>query len=236
MMTEKFTDADMIALLHDVGHRMLEELHIYPATSMCKAISDRIASLTPHKDVVPPDVIRLVIAAREVAFSGGNPREAIKELDAASESFASRVPWEDEPEDTRHHSALPLGASGKTCRVQNSTSKDESDPRRCLTPTMDAEELAQELTTDIYDPPVFSARFDEQPEVDWATLNKRVKEKIQAALTAAEQRGSERGKADSAKIAEGQCHLAKDGLSIAHRIRNMKDAAPSPANSDPVKS
>lgn len=46
---------------------------------------------------LPDDVIRLVIAARVVAFSDQS-REAIKELDEASEAFADRVPWEDEPE------------------------------------------------------------------------------------------------------------------------------------------
>jgi hypothetical protein len=48
---------------------------------------------------LPPDVVRLVIAARIVAFEDQGP-EAIKELDAASEAFADRVPWEDEPEET----------------------------------------------------------------------------------------------------------------------------------------
>lgn len=47
---------------------------------------------------LPADVIRLVCAAREVAFIG-TTSEALKELDAASEAFADRVEWEDEPED-----------------------------------------------------------------------------------------------------------------------------------------
>lgn len=45
----------------------------------------------------PPDVRRLVIAARIVAFEDQG-RAAIKELDAASEAFADRVPWDDEPD------------------------------------------------------------------------------------------------------------------------------------------
>lgn len=45
---------------------------------------------------LPNDVRRLVIAARVVAFEDQGPA-AIKELDAASEAFADRVPWEDEP-------------------------------------------------------------------------------------------------------------------------------------------
>lgn len=48
-------------------------------------------------DVLPSDVRRLVIAARVVAFEGQSPT-ALKELDAASEAFADRVPWDDEPD------------------------------------------------------------------------------------------------------------------------------------------
>jgi hypothetical protein len=43
---------------------------------------------------LPPDVSRLVIAARVVAFEDQGP-EALKELDKASEAFAARVPWEE---------------------------------------------------------------------------------------------------------------------------------------------
>lgn len=43
---------------------------------------------------VPADVARLVIAARIVAFEDQSP-SSLKELDQASEAFASRVPWED---------------------------------------------------------------------------------------------------------------------------------------------
>ena len=42
------------------------------------------------------DVTRLVIAARKVAFEDQSP-EALRELDQASEAFADRVPWDDEP-------------------------------------------------------------------------------------------------------------------------------------------
>lgn len=41
----------------------------------------------------PADVARLVIAARVVAFERRDA-EALRELDRASEAFASRVPWE----------------------------------------------------------------------------------------------------------------------------------------------
>jgi hypothetical protein len=43
-----------------------------------------------------PDVVRLVIAARIVAYEDQRP-EALRELDLAVEAFAERVPWDDEP-------------------------------------------------------------------------------------------------------------------------------------------
>ncbi len=51
----------------------------------------------PEAEKIADDVRRLVIAARNVAFD--NPTQAeLRALDIASEAFASRVPWEDEPE------------------------------------------------------------------------------------------------------------------------------------------
>lgn len=55
-------------------------------------------------DEVPQDVQRLVIAARTMAFGdwfgeGEDYEVARKELDDASEAFASRIPWPDQPED-----------------------------------------------------------------------------------------------------------------------------------------
>lgn len=48
---------------------------------------------------LPRDVVELVLAARAVAFADGPPDDAdLKRLDSASEAFASRVPWDDEPE------------------------------------------------------------------------------------------------------------------------------------------
>lgn len=47
---------------------------------------------------LPADIIRLVIAARIVVFEDQG-QEALKELGDASEEFADRVPWDDEPED-----------------------------------------------------------------------------------------------------------------------------------------
>lgn len=48
------------------------------------------------KRTIPADVIELVIAARIVAFEDQSP-DAIKRLDRASEAFADRVKWADEP-------------------------------------------------------------------------------------------------------------------------------------------
>lgn len=51
-------------------------------------------------DPLPPDVVRLVIAARVAAFEDHIADETVrKELDEASEAFADRVPWEDQPEE-----------------------------------------------------------------------------------------------------------------------------------------
>lgn len=49
-----------------------------------------------------PEVRRLVIAARIVAFENQGA-EALKELDEASEAFADQVTWDDEPTETPTH-------------------------------------------------------------------------------------------------------------------------------------
>ncbi len=46
---------------------------------------------------IQQDVARLVIAARNVAYTDPDP-EALRELDQAAEAFASRVGWDDEPD------------------------------------------------------------------------------------------------------------------------------------------
>ena len=55
------------------------------------------AAPAPEGGAVPDDVRRLVIAARNVAFDTPTQSE-LRALDIASEAFASRVPWDDEPE------------------------------------------------------------------------------------------------------------------------------------------
>jgi hypothetical protein len=65
------------------------------ALQKAKVIMD---TLLPAPAALAPDVVRLVIAARNVAFDDPCDDDARQELDAASEAFADRVPWEDEPE------------------------------------------------------------------------------------------------------------------------------------------
>jgi ribosomal protein S27AE len=55
--------------------------------------------MSDQKPTLPADVARLVIAARHVAFGDPTDVEALKELETASEAFADRIPWEDEPEE-----------------------------------------------------------------------------------------------------------------------------------------
>lgn len=63
------------------------------------AIMDAGFALVPsHKVFRRADVIRLVRAARTVAFGDDHGGEkGMRELDAASEQFADSVPWDDEP-------------------------------------------------------------------------------------------------------------------------------------------
>ena len=56
------------------------------------------ASPLPEGGGLPADVVRLVVAARMVAFDRVSPA-TIAELDAASEAFASRVPWDNAPDE-----------------------------------------------------------------------------------------------------------------------------------------
>lgn len=56
----------------------------------------RLAAAPASETALPEDVVRLVIAARDVAYSDPIP-ETMRELDKAAEAFADRVPWEDEP-------------------------------------------------------------------------------------------------------------------------------------------
>lgn len=57
-----------------------------------------LSSPAPAGGEVPADVAELVIAARIVAFEDQSP-EALRALDKASEAFAERVPWENDPDE-----------------------------------------------------------------------------------------------------------------------------------------
>lgn len=76
-------------------------------TTKCEKCGHLMVDHLPHRKEIlcpeviaplAPDVVRLVVAARGVAFEDQPSREALKELDEASEAFADRVPWEDEPD------------------------------------------------------------------------------------------------------------------------------------------
>lgn len=60
---------------------------------MIEVWKGRLKRLASGPQPLPADVIRLVIAARVVAFERQDA-EALRELDQASEAFASRVPWD----------------------------------------------------------------------------------------------------------------------------------------------
>lgn len=51
-----------------------------------------------RSSALSPAMVRLIIAARIVAFEDQGA-DALRELDQASEAFASAVPWDDEPDD-----------------------------------------------------------------------------------------------------------------------------------------
>jgi len=63
-----------------------------PALGELAALSTQPPPMSDVRDKVR----RLIIAAREVAYSDPTP-ETIRELDKAAEAFASDVPWDDEP-------------------------------------------------------------------------------------------------------------------------------------------
>lgn len=90
--------------------------------------------------IVSDDVKRLVVAAREVAFgpiADSVRHEAeffalIEELDAASEAFAARVPWEDAPRDRDGGSAgdpQGLHCEAAPARAEGIAHIPDSDPK-----------------------------------------------------------------------------------------------------------
>lgn len=74
-----------------------EHANSFPPGSIARACLHQAAGyidLTATE--LSPEMRRLVIAARVVAFEGAG-REAIAELGEASEAFAALVPWDDAP-------------------------------------------------------------------------------------------------------------------------------------------
>lgn len=90
----------------------------------CRGSEDALTALVVIEksclSPVPQDVINLVIAARIVAFEDQS-QEAIKELATASEAFADRIPWEDEPDPC----SSVFGDDEMTPQSEPSTSEDE---------------------------------------------------------------------------------------------------------------
>jgi hypothetical protein len=73
----------------------------------------------PQEAVPTEREVRLVLAARAVAFGDHFSPAAIKELDAASEAYAADVLWEDEPEQVCICVATGQGPEG--CGICNET-------------------------------------------------------------------------------------------------------------------
>lgn len=66
---------------------------------------------SPQPNLVAQDVINLVIAAREAFDTATLPDDENQALDKALEAFASRVPYENEPDDAATATAAPLPPS-----------------------------------------------------------------------------------------------------------------------------
>jgi hypothetical protein len=74
-----------------------EHANSFPEMSRARACLHQAAEYIDRVATeVTPEMRRLIIAARIVAFEDQGPA-SIKELDEASEAFAELVPWDDEP-------------------------------------------------------------------------------------------------------------------------------------------
>ena len=114
------------------------------------------ASTSSGEGDLPADVVRLVIAARKIAFEDYDDTD-IKELDAASEAFASRVPWEDEPEDgadSPSQAAIRVFREGYTKRLASTSSQQPAPgaPEGWREALEKARALFVEIKGDFYDP------------------------------------------------------------------------------------
>ncbi|MFS2326649.1 hypothetical protein U2P60_14735 [Brucella sp. H1_1004] len=78
----------------------------------------RALSSQPVANALPQDVINLVLAAREAWETWQLPEEEFKRLDTALEAFASRVPYENEPD------ALPASPGASSTRPTGGSDAD----------------------------------------------------------------------------------------------------------------
>lgn len=90
----------LIALYEDdEGAADLPQIIAAKAALAALAVPDK--GVQGDQEALPQNVIDLVIAAREYIYTSHQPDdEGYKAVDAALEAFASRVPWDDEPEDS----------------------------------------------------------------------------------------------------------------------------------------
>ncbi len=63
------------------------------------AIAEGCAGAAASLPVLTKEMVRLIIAARNVAFDSPPGSDALRELDEASEAFSECVPWDDAPQD-----------------------------------------------------------------------------------------------------------------------------------------
>lgn len=105
-----------VALITLISRHRLSVRHKALKVTLNRVAGERDAARWRLKDVerlsaeIPHDVRRLVIAARMVAFSESRPHgspqsqdevewiELLSDLDEASEAFAERIPWDNEPD------------------------------------------------------------------------------------------------------------------------------------------
>lgn len=85
--------ADLVAMAEGID---LDAAVVAKFNATSEKVGLKTRLVAPSPEAVPDDVRRLVIAARAVAFDSPTQAE-LRALDTASEAFASRVPWDDEP-------------------------------------------------------------------------------------------------------------------------------------------
>lgn len=131
LIAEGAPDADQLADEMRTGARVIRRLADALIASERQAVVAGVVAETLRQGggPVPDDVRRLVLAARTVAYGDLTEEEAAQarhELDQASEVFAARVAWEEEPEERK-------------CRECGCT---EETPCSIPTPVADGEPLA----------------------------------------------------------------------------------------------